>query len=139
MSTKLTCSQWLTQSLVLQIAKRQAVVNPENTFFSVKRFIGRKMEEVREESTQVPYKVGQCEEGFYKDQGPCRWGWTWVSCDRGARVVYALLLCRPEGASLRMMGWLWYSWLAGLAYRVVACWRIFLLFLLAMLSKPCLA
>lgn len=41
----------------MQIAKRQAVVNPENTFFSVKRFIGRKMDEVKEESTQVPYKV----------------------------------------------------------------------------------
>eukprot|EP00889_Picochlorum_renovo_P002167 jgi/Picre1/29197/NNA_004590.t1 len=43
--------------LVGQIAKRQAVVNPEDTFFSVKRFIGRKMGEVKEESTQVPYKV----------------------------------------------------------------------------------
>ena len=40
-----------------QIAKRQAVVNPENTFFSVKRFIGRKTEEVGEESKQVPYRV----------------------------------------------------------------------------------
>ena len=36
-----------------QIAKRQAVVNPENTFASVKRFIGRKMGEVAEESKQV--------------------------------------------------------------------------------------
>ncbi|KAL4420215.1 hypothetical protein ABPG77_011039 [Micractinium sp. CCAP 211/92] len=43
--------------LVGQIAKRQAVVNPENTFFSVKRFIGRKMAEVQEESKQVPYRV----------------------------------------------------------------------------------
>lgn len=41
-----------------QIAKRQGVVNPENTFASVKRFIGRKMNEVKEESKQVPYKVG---------------------------------------------------------------------------------
>ena len=40
-----------------QIAKRQAVVNPENTFASVKRFIGRKSAEVGEESKQVPYKV----------------------------------------------------------------------------------
>jgi heat shock protein 1/8 len=39
--------------LVGQIAKRQAVVNPENTFFSVKRFIGRKMSEVDEEAKQV--------------------------------------------------------------------------------------
>ena len=37
----------------MQIAKRQAVVNPENTFFSVKRFIGRKMNEVKDESKQV--------------------------------------------------------------------------------------
>lgn len=43
--------------LVGQIAKRQAVVNPENTFFSVKRFIGRKMGEVKDESKQVPYPV----------------------------------------------------------------------------------
>ena len=43
--------------LVGQIAKRQAVVNPENTFFSVKRFIGRKMNEVDEESKQISYKV----------------------------------------------------------------------------------
>ena len=41
----------------MQIAKRQAVVNPENTFFSVKRFIGRKMNEVGSEATQVPYAV----------------------------------------------------------------------------------
>ncbi|GLC41009.1 heat shock [Pleodorina starrii] len=43
--------------LVGQIAKRQAVVNPENTFFSVKRFIGRRMSEVGQESKQVPYQV----------------------------------------------------------------------------------
>ncbi|MGL5878568.1 MAG: molecular chaperone DnaK, partial [Xenococcaceae cyanobacterium] len=43
--------------LVGQIAKRQAVMNPENTFYSVKRFIGRKHEEVSHESTEVSYKV----------------------------------------------------------------------------------
>ncbi len=43
--------------LLLQIAKRQGVVNPENTFFSVKRFIGRKMAEVGSESQQVPYRL----------------------------------------------------------------------------------
>ena len=43
--------------LVGQIAKRQAVVNPENTFFSVKRFIGRKMNEVDDEAKQVSYGV----------------------------------------------------------------------------------
>jgi L1 cell adhesion molecule like protein len=43
--------------LVGQIAKRQGVVNPENTFFSVKRFIGRKMDEVSSESKEIPYSV----------------------------------------------------------------------------------
>ena len=43
--------------LVGQIAKRQAVINPENTFFSVKRFIGSKESEISEESKRIPYKV----------------------------------------------------------------------------------
>jgi len=47
--------------LVGQIAKRQAVINPENTFYSVKRFIGRKTSEVNEELRQVSYKVLQTE------------------------------------------------------------------------------
>jgi len=45
-----------------QIAKRQAVINPENTFYSVKRFIGRKTDEVKEELRQVSYKVLQTED-----------------------------------------------------------------------------
>jgi molecular chaperone DnaK len=45
--------------LVGQIAKRQAVINPENTFFSVKRFIGSKESEMSEESKKLPYKVGK--------------------------------------------------------------------------------
>ncbi|MAJ36423.1 MAG: molecular chaperone DnaK [Flavobacteriaceae bacterium] len=48
--------------LVGQIAKRQAVINPENTFYSVKRFIGRKTNEVNEELRQVSYKVIQTED-----------------------------------------------------------------------------
>ena len=48
--------------LVGQIAKRQAVINPENTFYSVKRFIGRKTSEVNEELRQVSYKVLQNED-----------------------------------------------------------------------------
>ena len=48
--------------LVGQIAKRQAVINPENTFYSVKRFIGRKTSEVTEELRQVSYKVLQTED-----------------------------------------------------------------------------
>jgi molecular chaperone DnaK len=43
--------------LVGQIAKRQSVMNPENTFYSVKRFIGRRFDEVTNETTDVPYKV----------------------------------------------------------------------------------
>jgi len=43
--------------LVGQIAKRQAVINPENTFFSVKRFIGSKEREIAKESKKLPYKV----------------------------------------------------------------------------------
>ncbi|WP_204140519.1 molecular chaperone DnaK [Halomicronema sp. CCY15110] len=43
--------------LVGQIAKRGAVMNPENTFYSVKRFIGRRVDEVGTESTEVAYKV----------------------------------------------------------------------------------
>jgi molecular chaperone DnaK len=48
--------------LVGKIAKRQAVINPENTFYSVKRFIGRKTSEVTEELRQVSYKVNQTED-----------------------------------------------------------------------------
>ncbi|MFG6099324.1 molecular chaperone DnaK [Leptothoe sp. ISB3NOV94-8A] len=43
--------------LVGQIAKRQAVMNPMNTFYSVKRFIGRRNDEVSNESSEVPYNV----------------------------------------------------------------------------------
>jgi molecular chaperone DnaK len=45
------------ERLVGQVAKRQAVTNPENTVFSVKRFMGRKINEVTEEKNRVPYKV----------------------------------------------------------------------------------
>src|SRR5512146_837574 len=45
------------QILVGQVAKRQAVLNPENTVFSIKRFMGRRYDEVGEEMKLVPYKV----------------------------------------------------------------------------------
>lgn len=45
------------EKLVGQIAKRQAVTNPENTIFSAKRFIGRRFEETQEETRLVPYSV----------------------------------------------------------------------------------
>lgn len=47
------------ERLVGQVAKRQAVTNPENTIYSIKRFMGRKYEEVNEEMKTVPYKVTQ--------------------------------------------------------------------------------
>lgn len=43
--------------LVGQVAKRQAITNPENTIFSIKRFMGRRFDEVTEETKLVPYKV----------------------------------------------------------------------------------
>src|SRR5881397_632056 len=45
------------ERLVGTVAKRQAVMNPENTVFSIKRFMGRKEAEVKEEETMVPFKV----------------------------------------------------------------------------------
>src|SRR5437763_1235985 len=45
------------ERLVGQVAKRQAITNPENTIFSIKRFMGRKYDEVNEEMKMVPYKV----------------------------------------------------------------------------------
>jgi L1 cell adhesion molecule like protein len=56
--------------LVGQIAKRQAVVNPENTFFSVKRFVGRRMSEVTEECKQIPYVVIEDGNGNVKIKCP---------------------------------------------------------------------
>ena len=56
--------------LVGQIAKRQAVINPDNTFYSVKRFIGRKSDEVSEELKQVSYIVKTDGQGNIKLECP---------------------------------------------------------------------
>jgi len=56
--------------LVGQIAKRQAVINPDNTFYSVKRFIGRKSDEVSEELKQVSYIVKTDTQGNIKLECP---------------------------------------------------------------------
>jgi molecular chaperone DnaK len=45
------------ERLVGQVAKRQAITNPENTVFSIKRFMGRRLEEVTEEMKMIPYRV----------------------------------------------------------------------------------
>jgi molecular chaperone DnaK len=51
------------ERLVGQVAKRQAVTNPENTIFSIKRFMGRRHDEVAEEIKIVPYKVVRAPNG----------------------------------------------------------------------------
>src|SRR5687767_15119129 len=51
------------ERLVGQVAKRQAVTNPENTVFSIKRFMGRKFDEVSEEMKMVPYSVERASNG----------------------------------------------------------------------------
>src|ERR1022692_2349997 len=51
------------ERLVGQVAKRQSITNPENTVFSIKRFMGRRSDEVSEEQKMVPYKVVRGENG----------------------------------------------------------------------------
>src|SRR5438128_11452976 len=51
------------ERLVGQAAKRQAVTNPQNTVFSIKRFMGRKFDEVHEEEHRVPYKIVKAANG----------------------------------------------------------------------------
>jgi len=51
------------ERLVGQVAKRQAVTNPENTIFSIKRFMGRRYDEVADEAKMVPYKVVRAPNG----------------------------------------------------------------------------
>jgi molecular chaperone DnaK len=51
------------ERLVGQVAKRQSVTNPQNTVFSIKRFVGRKFDEVNEEMKMVPYNVERAENG----------------------------------------------------------------------------
>ena len=58
------------EALVGQLAKRQAVVNPENTFFSVKRFIGSKYDEIIGEINRIPYEVKKDPNGNIKLVSP---------------------------------------------------------------------
>ena len=58
------------ERLVGQVAKRQAITNPENTVFSIKRFMGRKYDEVAEEQKMVPYKVVEAPQRRRPRRGP---------------------------------------------------------------------
>jgi molecular chaperone DnaK len=58
------------EALVGQLAKRQSVVNPENTFYSVKRFIGCKFEEIENETNRISYQVKKGEGGKVKIYSP---------------------------------------------------------------------
>jgi molecular chaperone DnaK len=58
------------EALVGQLAKRQSVVNPENTFYSVKRFIGCNFEEIASETSRISYKVFKDDSGKIKIHAP---------------------------------------------------------------------
>src|SRR5512139_2873628 len=51
------------ERLVGQVAKRQAITNPERTVYSIKRFMGRRFSEIQEEIRRVPYKVVEGAQG----------------------------------------------------------------------------
>ena len=64
------------ERLVGQVAKRQAITNPENTVYSIKRFMGRRFNEVQSEIKTVPYKVisgpnGDCRVMAQGKEYPC--------------------------------------------------------------------
>jgi molecular chaperone DnaK len=75
------------ERLVGQVAKRQAVTNPENTVFSIKRFMGRRFSEVNEEMKMVPYKVVQAPNG---DVRVVAGGQEWVPPQISAMVLQKL-------------------------------------------------
>src|SRR5687767_9040539 len=56
------------ERLVGQVAKRQAITNPENTVYSIKRFMGRRFDEISEEAKTVPYKVVEAGNGAARIQ-----------------------------------------------------------------------
>src|ERR1700704_5763820 len=84
------------ERLVGQVAKRQSVTNPENTVFSIKRFMGRKFDEVAEETARVPYTVAKAKNGD-----------AWVDV-RGKQYsppeISAMILRKLKGAAEAYLG-----------------------------------
>jgi molecular chaperone DnaK len=77
------------ETLVGQIAKRQAVVNPENTIYSIKRFIGRRFDEVEQERKIVSYQVVEGPSGDARVQVPAT-GKTYTPQEISAKVLQKL-------------------------------------------------
>ncbi len=81
------------ERLVGQVAKRQAVTNPENTVFSIKRFMGRRYDEVNEEMKMVPYKVTRASNG---DARVTAGGQDWAPPQLSAMVLQKLKQAAEE-------------------------------------------
>src|SRR5512136_849663 len=81
------------ERLVGQVAKRQAVTNPENTVFSIKRFMGRKYDEVSEEMKMVPYRVIRASNGDARLQAG---GQEWAPPQISAMVLQKLKQAAEE-------------------------------------------
>ena len=77
--------------LVGQVAKRQAITNPENTVFSIKRFMGRKYDEVSEEMKMVPYRVVRAANGDARVSSQAKLG------TAAARWMVAAVQIGPSG------------------------------------------
>src|SRR4051812_13372985 len=84
------------ERLVGQVAKRQAVTNPENTVFSIKRFMGRKFDEVSSEASRVPYKIIRADNGD-----------AWVNArdkKQSPPEIYAMILQKLKQAAEDYLG-----------------------------------
>jgi molecular chaperone DnaK len=86
------------ERLVGQMARRQGVLNPENTFYSVKRFIGRRYKELNPGSLQVAYKVSEDEKGNVKIYAPRQ------SKEFAAEEISAMVLRKLVDEASRYLG-----------------------------------
>jgi len=86
------------ERLVGQMARRQAVLNPQNTFYGVKRFIGRKYTETSPESKRVPYTIRKDEQGNIKIKCPR------LSKDFAPEEVSAMVLKKLADEASRYLG-----------------------------------